>query len=65
MGGNDKAETKGLVKQHVNQAEIHQAQGAIDNAKADEETANLPDWFFDINPMFYDGAVSILIFAPS
>ena len=32
----------------------------LQEARRDKETANLPEWFFNISPMFYKGVVNIL-----
>jgi len=34
--------------------------GKLQEAEKDKETANLPEWFFNINPIFYEGVVNIL-----
>jgi tetratricopeptide (TPR) repeat protein len=34
--------------------------GKLKEAERDEETANLPEWFFNINPGFYEAAANIL-----
>jgi len=34
--------------------------GKLQEAEKDKETANLPEWFFNINPLFYKGVVNIL-----
>ena len=38
----------------------HAKAGNLPEAEKDKETANLPDWFFDIHPMFYKGVVGII-----